>query len=82
MATNQVSIEAGCIYLGNDMWEYRYGDVDGEHKVVFQSVIKPKIGDTLNGNVLIIRTEPKINEDHSRWLPPEQDVWPTNNMFD
>lgn len=82
MDSSTISIEAGCVFLGNNTWEYRYGDNDGQHKIVFQSVIKPKIGDTLVDGVLIIRTEPKINEDYSKWLPPEQDVWPTNKMFD
>ena len=82
MATNQISIEAGCIFLGNNRWEYRYGDNDGFHVIQFDSSLPPKIGDTLDNGVLVVRTTPKINEDHSRWIKQEPGVWPTNKMFD
>lgn len=82
MDTNQVSIEGGCIYLGNNLWEYRWGDNDGYHSIQFSSDIAPKIGDEIVNGLLVIRTTPKTNQDHSKWLPPQQDEWPTNHSFD
>lgn len=82
MATNQISIEGGCILVGPNLWEYRYNDNDGFHTIVFPSSLQPKIGDDLVNGVLVVRTTPKINADYSKWIPPEQDVWPTNKMFE
>jgi len=82
MDPNTISIEAGCIYRGNNIWEYRYGDNEGYHSVQFASDIAPKIGDEIVNGFLVIRTTPKINQDHSKWIPQHEETWPINRSFD
>lgn len=71
-----ISIEGGCVQLGDTLWEYRWGDVDGEHRVQFSSVGKPKIGDKIVDGALVPLIGYKINGDTSRWQEQRDEEWP------
>ena len=75
-----IEIEGGVISLGNNLYEYRYGTVDGYFRVTFTSTTRPKIGDKIVNGV----NEPLVgyesNQDKSRWIKTPPDVWPEDKF--
>ena len=73
-----VSIEGGCIHLGGYTYRYNWTDNAGEHIIVFDAPVPPKIGDWIDeGGNFHRREDWKINHDTSRWqTQPYDDTWP------
>lgn len=62
--SDSVTIEGGCHYLPyKGEWLYIYEDTSGVHMNWFQSITKPKIGDTIVNGVLVPLVGYKINND-------------------
>jgi hypothetical protein len=74
MAT--ISIEGGTTYLGNNVYRYQYGTVDGIVSIDFTASQKPKVGDMIVDGVFVPLLEWKINDDKSRWICHDEETWP------
>ncbi len=75
-----VKIQGGCVQLEGNDYIYHYTDKEGEHSVVFTASQVPKVGDSITVGVLVPLVGYDINQDHSKWLPPQIDTWPENKF--
>lgn len=78
MAT--ISIEGGTTYLGNNLYRYQFGTVDGIVTITFTASQKPKIGDMIVDGVWVPLTEWKINNDTSLWQCHSESTWPEKKL--
>lgn len=69
-------IQGGCTFLGENIWEYRYTDVEGFHSLQFLSLVTPKIGDSIVDGALVVNTEIISNQDKRMWDKLPEDTWP------
>lgn len=73
-----ISIEGGCTQVSLTGWRYDYTDSTGIYSVFFTAPqgVRPKIGDSIDGGVLVILTEEKSNQDKSKWIKHPAETWP------
>lgn len=80
MAQSSIEIEGGVISHGANVYEYRYGTVDGFFSITFTSTTRPKIGDKIVDGINVPLEGYEINQDKSRWIKTPPDVWPENKF--
>ena len=72
-----ITIENGCSYKGEGIWEYRWSNASGHHSVDFiAGILTPAIGDMIVDGELVPLVNYKVNSDTSKWRQHYDEEWP------